>query len=80
MGIALSLAGGAAIEMFKEKEDSLGIILSIGTIIFRYGFSLHFFIIDKDLPYKRRQNLYTVFRYLARYICYTILGSKLVFR
>jgi hypothetical protein len=51
IGFASSLSVGAGIEMYEEKEASLGIILSIGTNIFYLGLFLAFCLLSTKICY-----------------------------
>jgi len=51
VGFAASLSVGAGIELFEEKEASLGIILLIGTIIFYVGIFLAFCLLSTKICY-----------------------------
>lgn len=59
IGFASSLSVGAGIEMFREKEASLGIILSIGTTIFYIGVFLMFCVLSTKICYINSDETYT---------------------
>lgn len=59
IGFAVSLSIGAGIEMFEEKEASLGIILSLGTIIFYIGIFLAFCLLSTKICYINPDKTYT---------------------
>lgn len=59
IGFASSLSVGAGIEMFEEKEASLGIILSIGTIIFYIGIFLLFCFLSTKICHINPDKKYT---------------------
>ncbi len=59
IGFASSLSVGAGIEMFEEKEASIGIILTIGTIIFYVGIFLVFCLLSTKICYINPTKTYT---------------------
>lgn len=59
IGFASSLSVGAGIEMFEEKEASLGIIMNIGTIIFYIGIFLAFCLLSTKICYINPDKTYT---------------------
>ncbi|MDD2344929.1 MAG: hypothetical protein PHY85_02180 [Bacteroidales bacterium] len=59
IGFASSLSVGAGIEIFEEKETSLGFILLIGTIIFYIGIFLAFCLLSTKICYINPGKTYT---------------------
>jgi len=59
IGFATSLSVGPGIEMFEEKQASLGTILSIGTIIFYIGIFLAFCLLSAKICYINPSITYT---------------------
>jgi hypothetical protein len=59
IGFAASLSVGAGIEIFEEKGDSLGIILSIGAIIFYIGIFLAFCLLSTKICFINPDKTYS---------------------
>ncbi len=59
IGFASSLSLGAGIEMFEEKEESLGILLSIGSFIFYIGIFFAFCLLSTKICYINPDKTYT---------------------
>lgn len=59
IGIATSLSVGAGIAIFKEKEDNLNLLLSIGAIIFNIGILLIFCLLTIKICHISLDKTYT---------------------